>query len=59
MKVRDLYEFAEKNNLLEAEMYFPSFMEDDNTMYEKVDHAIGRLDTSDGSATVQLRGKEK
>ena len=48
MTVNELYQFADQHGLLDAELYFPKYEEDDELLYDMVKNVVGRVSTSDG-----------
>ncbi len=55
MTVNELYEFADQHGLLDAELFFPKYNEDDETLYEMVRNVVGRVSTSDGKQTIYIK----
>ena len=55
MTVKELYEFAEKHNVLDAKLWIPKYMEDDDAMYEQVRRAIVRVSLDEPNGIIQLR----
>ena len=55
MTVNELYQFAGQHGLLDADLFFPKYEEDDELLYDMVRNVVGRVSTSDGKQAIYLK----